>query len=74
MILRAEVKGYLSDKSNRKMKKFAEDFSLQVLYWDDLVKDCHLPFKSYSSFFKKAKASNIKIEDFLAQQIYRKIK
>ena len=69
-----EVKGYLSDRSNTKMQKFSENFNLRVLYWSDLVVDCCLPFKSYSSFFKKAKTLNIKIEDFLAQQIYKKIK
>lgn len=69
-----EVKGYLSDRSKVKMQKFSEDFNLQILYWDDLVVDCCLPFKSYSSFFKKAKTLNIEIEDFLAQQIYKKVK
>lgn len=60
------------DRSKVKMQKFSEDFNLQILYWDDLVVDCCLPFKSYSSFFKKAKTLNIEIEDFLAQQIYKK--
>lgn len=66
--------GYLSDRSKVKMQKFSEDFDLQILHWDDLVVDCCLPFKSYSSFFKKAKTLNIEIEDFLARQIYKKIK
>jgi hypothetical protein len=66
-----EVKGYLSDRSKIKMKKFSENFSLQVLYWDDLVEGCHLPFKSYSSFFKKAKSMNIQVEDYLADRLYK---
>lgn len=66
-----EVKGYLSNKSSTKMKKFSEDFNLQILYWDDLVAECSLPFKSYSSFFKKAKSVNMKVEDYLAKQLYK---
>ncbi len=45
---------------------FKNNYKLDILYWDDIVQQCNLPFKSYSSYLRRATKLGIKEEDYLA--------
>lgn len=64
-----EIKG--SFKMNNSHQKenieiFKNNYKLDILYWDDIVQQCNLPLKSYSSYLRRATKLGIKEEDYLA--------
>ena len=65
-----EIKGsFKNNKSNQKenIKIFKETHKLDILYWNDIITQCKLPLKSYSSYLKRARILNIKEEDYFAK-------
>ena len=64
-----EIKGsFKVNKSHQKenIELFKQNNNCNILYWDDLVKECNLPYKSYVTYFRNAKKIEVKIEDYLA--------
>jgi len=64
-----EIKGsFKMNKSHQKenSKLFAKTHKWDILYWDDIVKQCKLPLKTYSSYLRKARKIKVKEEDYLA--------
>ena len=65
-----EIKGYDSKKQVKNREIFKENHILTVKTWENLVFECELKYKTYSTFFRKAQKQNIKIEDYLAGEEY----
>lgn len=55
-----------------KILKTIEIHNIKILifFWDDILKNCKLPFKSLSTYYSKAEKINVKIEDYLAKMLY----
>lgn len=68
-----EIKGsYKVNNSHQKenAKIFKEKHLLYILYWDDIVKQCKLPYKAYHTFLRHADKQNIKKEEYLSKMLY----
>jgi len=66
-----EIKGLLKEESVSKMEIFSKENKLEILFWKDLVKFAKLPFKSYSTFMRRAKAINMPAKEYFAKMIYQ---
>lgn len=42
----------------------------KILFWNDIVCICNLPYKSYSTYFRHADKNHISREDYLAKSLY----
>lgn len=64
-----EIKGsFKVNKSHQRenIEIFKKYYKLDILYWNDIVQQCNLPLKSYSSYLQRARKLGIKEEDYLA--------
>lgn len=60
-----EIKGYDSKKQAKNRELFKKTHTLIVKKWNDLVLECELKYKTYSTFLRNAKKQNVKAEDFI---------
>lgn len=65
-----EVKGFIRSENLEKMDLFSKTYKLEIMFWNDLVSICNLPFNSYSTYFKNAKVKGMHITDYLANKNY----
>lgn len=70
-----EIKGsfkineqYSHQKEN--IEIFNNNNNLSILYWNDIVKECKLPYKAYSTYLRQARKLNLKEEYYLAEKLY----
>lgn len=70
-----EIKGNFKIKNNYSHQQentelFKENHNWEILYWDNIIEKCNLPFKVYSSYLRKARKLSIKEEDYLGKSMY----
>jgi hypothetical protein len=65
-----ELKGaFLNDQLER-IEFFKKDHDISILYWEDMVKYCDLPFISRYTYNKHSKKLGLEIQDYLAEGLY----
>lgn len=66
-----ELKGTFNNghKVSQKVKIdiFSASHKIQVLFWEDIVSFCNLPFKSYQTYIRKAQRNGMSAEDYFAK-------
>lgn len=65
-----EIKGFFSQRQSDKIDELANDFSIKVLFWDDIVNICKLKYKCYSTFLRHADKLKVNRIDYLAYKLY----
>ena len=69
-----EIKGSFRIKNGKSQKEKIDIFSKThnhiIMYWNDIVSICKLPYRAYRTYFSRANKSNTKIEDYLANRLY----
>ena len=68
-----EIKGsFKAGNSHQKdnINIFKINHNHKILFWDDIVCICNLPYKSYSTYFRHADKNHISREDYLAKSLY----
>lgn len=70
-----EIKGHIfSDLQQEKIHFLQKNgYKIKQIEWEELRKLCDLKFKSYNSYFKKAKKLGVPINQFFAEQNYKSI-
>lgn len=72
--LYVEIKGsFKMNNSNQKtnIDIFKKTHKHKLMFWKDIVNECKLPYKAYSTIMNHADKNNIKREDFLAKGNYK---
>lgn len=64
-----EIKGSFKANENSHQKEnidiFKTNYSIVIMYWNDIVEKCDLSYKSYNTYLQQAKKLKIKEEDYL---------
>ena len=70
-----EIKGHIfSCKQLQKINTLRQQgINIEILYWEQIRQLLNIRYKSYTSFFKKAKKLKIPINDFLALHLYQSV-
>jgi hypothetical protein len=71
-----EIKGIPDtrfDKNNQRENReiFKNYYNLDMYYWEDLIKICDLPFKSYRSYKCRAEKFKLTFEEYLGYMLYK---
>ena len=69
-----EIKGSFDTNSQQKqynkIAKFKQSHDIDVLFWDDIVAYCKLSHKSYQTYIRQAKKSDVSVEEYFANMRY----
>lgn len=66
-----ELKGVDDNEKQKTSRKlFSKNHNLKLMFWEDIVESCNLPFKSTSTYFNRADRKNMSREDYLAKMLY----
>ena len=69
-----EIKGTFrtdnGEKQREKINIFKKNHKHTILYWEDIISICGLPYKAYKTYFTHANKLNMKIEDYLGKILY----
>lgn len=69
-----EIKGTFNTGTRNNQKEniqlFQKNHKHKVMYWTDIVNECNLQYKTYSTYIRHSVKSNIKAEDYLGQYLY----
>lgn len=69
-----EIKGTFrtdnGEKQREKINIFKKNHKHTILYWEDTISICGLPYKAYKTYFTHANKLNMKIEDYLGKILY----
>lgn len=67
-----EIKGTFKVNNSRQkdnIKIFKQTHKHKILFWEDIVKECSLPYKTYNTFLNHADRKGISREDYLAKLV-----
>lgn len=70
-----EIKGTFKVNNSRQkdnIKIFKQTHKHKILFWEDIVSECNLRYKTYNTFLNHADIENMSKEDYLAKQCYFK--
>jgi hypothetical protein len=65
-----ELKGAFLNDQQERIEFFKKDHDISVLYWEDIVDYCSLPYAKRYTYNKHAEKLGLKIQDYLASGLY----